>query len=116
MEEWVSSVVNPEITVCIILKKRRNKFGKWEYLELERFIGTWNDLVSELNRSYGQWEDEIEYLPTRAAKENKLDEIANIRAAKDTSYEFKLADFTDDWYVGYCKSLTFRLDHLGNLT
>lgn len=114
MSDWVSYNHPLEINVCVIIKRRSGKYDKWEYTEISRFIGEWNDLVEELNNVYGIFSRDVEFLP-RAARHEKLDAIAAELAKKDLPYEFVLPDRTDDWYVAYCKPVIFRIDSDGGL-
>jgi hypothetical protein len=114
MNEWVSFNKSLSINVCVIVKRRSGKYDKWEYTEVSRFVGDWNDLVEELNTTYGIFSRDVEFLP-RAARHDRLDGIADELAKKDMPYEFMLPDGTDEWYVAYCKPITFRVDSYGGL-
>jgi len=116
-EKWVQAINKTiDINVCVIIKKRQNSSNKrWEYTELDSFIGEWNDLVYELYKSYNQFAEEVNHYTKKRELHNKLDEIAKKLEARGMPYEFVLPDFTDSWYVAYIKTVTFRLDTRGEL-
>jgi len=114
MNEWISFNKPIPINVCVIIQRRRGKYDKWEYIEISRFMGDWNDLVDELHNVYGLFADEVEYLG-RVAKHERLDHIAGKLEKEDMPYEFMLKDGTDNWYCAYCKPAVFRIDSDGGL-
>jgi hypothetical protein len=114
-DSWVSSTKHLEIPVCVILKKHQNKQGRWEYQEVSSWRGDWNDIIFELYETYGQFKNEVDHL-SKKDRHEKLDKLATIYEVKDEPYEFMLTDFTDDWYVAYCKSITFRVGPRGEVT
>jgi hypothetical protein len=114
-QTWTSGDKSLHVNVCVIIKRRKNKFGRWEYQALDCFHGEWNDLVYDLYEKYGRFKEEVDYITNKAALHDKLDEIADRLARHDTAYEFVLPDRTDDWYVAYVKPAVFRIDADGSL-
>ena len=102
-----------EISVCGIFKRHQGSDREWEFEQLTSFVGDWSDLASELHTTYGQFKDELECL-SRPKKYQQLDSIAK-RLKRSGVYEFKLRDYTDDWYVAVVKPLHFRIDYDGTI-
>jgi hypothetical protein len=115
MSDWVSFNKPVEINVWVIIKRRRGKYDKWEYTEINRSLGDWHDLVYELFSCWQQFQDEVAHLSKRSAKHERLDLIAERLSKADMPHEFVLPDGTDDWYVAYCKPAIFRIDSDGGL-
>jgi hypothetical protein len=112
---WYPFNEGVEISVYVIIKRRKGESHKWEIMEVEAMKGDWHDLVYVLNKTYGQFQDQVAYLHKRSAINDKLDSIALDYAERDLPYEFVLADRTDDWYVAYVKPAIFRMDPDGSL-
>jgi hypothetical protein len=115
MSEWTSADRAIHVSVCVIIKRRKAKHGRWEYQLINSFEGEWNDLVYELLTEYNQFKDEVDHLPSKSARHDKLDAIATHLEKSNVPYEFMLPDKTDDWYVAYVKPAIFRIDAEGLL-
>jgi hypothetical protein len=112
---WVAGNKSIDVSVCIIIKKRKNKTGKWETQEVSRFIGDWSDLVYELYVAHGQFESTTKFLTSKRAVHERLDEIAFGLSRSGVEYTFMKPDHTDDEYAAICKNVNFKLDHTGQL-
>ena len=108
MDEWTPVIEPVEISVCCIVKFRMNEDKILEYQEVMSFKGDWADLAFELYDSFGQFRDEVPEEKTK--KYEVLEKIGKSLERKGESYDFKLADRTDDWYIAYCKKVVFRFD------
>jgi hypothetical protein len=115
MTDWISSDKSIHVDTCVIIKRHRTKYGRWEYNVMATFKGEWNDLVYELYETYDRFYDEVGHLSKRSAIHDRLDKIAEKLKAADEAYEFMLPDKTDDWYVAYVKPAIFRIDADGSL-
>jgi len=112
---WTTFDKALEVNVCVIVKRRLGKGKRYEYQEVCMFRGDWNDLVHELYITYNQFVDQVEHLSKKQAIYERLDMIASELERRNSSYEFVLPDFTDEWFVAYCKPAVFRIDGEGNL-
>jgi hypothetical protein len=113
--EWIPFNKGIEVNVCVIIKRRKGSIAKWELTEVESWKGDWSDLVWALYEDYGIFRDRTDYLPTKVARYEKLDQIAAELADQNVPYEFVMPDFTDDWYIAYVKPVRFRMDPDGSL-
>jgi hypothetical protein len=114
-EDWIPFNKGIEVNNYIIIKRRKGEFTKWDILEVESMKGDWHDLIYVLYMTYGQFKDQLDHLPNRAARYDKLDSIAVEYESKNTPYEFMLPDRTDDWYIAYVKPVIYRMDPDGSL-
>lgn len=112
MDEWVSGTTH--VNVCVIIKTHRVDKKRMEFMIVDQFLGDWEDLVFTMYDEYGVFVDELEHL-TRTQRNDHISKIASRISTHEKPYEFKLPDGSDDWYVAYCKPLSFRVDPDGTL-
>ena len=114
MADWTNADLALEINTFVVAKKRINQDRRWEYQLVKKGSGGWARLVTVLHRDYKQFDDQIVHLGSEQQRTKKLTTIAKSLAKRDQTYEFKLPDGTDDWYVAYSKPARYRVDASGD--
>jgi hypothetical protein len=114
MAEWTSSDLALEINTYVVAKRRLNQDKRWEYVPMKKGAGGWARLVMFLFREYKQFHDQVAHFSSDKQRETKLKTIARVLEKKNQTYEFKLPDGTDDWYVAFSKPARYRVDASGD--
>lgn len=96
------------ISNWVIVKIRKTPSG-YVYKEIASEKGDWEDLVCTLVTDFDQFKDRIMEHMDRRKKNDEMEKIARELAAYKTPYPFVLADFTDDWYMGFIMSMNSRI-------